>query len=160
MTASQQTVDGRPALRFERRLEHSIDRVWRAVTEPDELRQWFVSEVPWTPVAGEVFEAGGETGRITALDPPHLIAWTWGMERYSFELAPQGDGCRLVFTHVFNPDLGPDWQHAAGWETYLNRLDAHLAGGFLSELDAHANIDELLERYRSRFATEPSSPTS
>jgi hypothetical protein len=160
MTASQKTVDGRPALRFERRLEHSIDRVWRAVTEPDELRQWFVSEVPWTPVAGEVFEAGGETGRITALDPPHLIAWTWGVERYSFELAPQGDGCRLVFTHVFNPDLGPDWQHAAGWETYLNRLDAHLAGGFLSELDAHANIDELLERYRSRFATEPSSPTS
>jgi hypothetical protein len=160
MTASQKTVDGRPALRFERRLEHSIDRVWRAVTEPDELRQWFVSEVPWTPTAGEVFEAGGETGRITALDPPHLIAWTWGVERYSFELAPQGDGCRLVFTHVFNPDLGPDWQHAAGWETYLNRLDAHLAGGFLSELDAHANIDELLERYRSRFATEPSSPTS
>ena len=159
MTASQQTIDGRPALRFERRLEHSIERVWRAVTEPDELRQWFVSEVPWTPAAGEVFEAGGETGRITALVPPHLIAWTWGVERYSFELAPQGDGCRLVFTHVFDPDLGPDWQHAAGWETYLNRLDAHLAGGFLSELDAHADIDELLERYRSRFATEPSSPT-
>jgi hypothetical protein len=129
------------------------------VTEPDELKQWFVSEVPWTPTAGEVFEAGGETGRITALDPPHLLAWTWGVERFSFELAPQGDGCRLVFTHVFNPDLGPDWQHAAGWETYLNRLDAHLAGGFLSELDAHANIDELLEHYRSRFATEPSGPT-
>ena len=47
MTATQQTVDGRPALRFERRLKHSVERVWRAVTEPAELARWFVvAEVP------------------------------------------------------------------------------------------------------------------
>jgi len=147
----QQTVEGRPALRFERRLDHSVERVWRAVTEPAELARWFVSEVPWTPAAGEVFEAEGETGRITELRPPNLIAWTWGVERYSFELAPDGDGCILVFTHVFNPELGPAWQHAAGWETYLSRLDAHLAGGFLSEEQAHEGIDGLLKGYRERF---------
>jgi uncharacterized protein YndB with AHSA1/START domain len=157
MTGYQQTIDGRPALRFARRLDHPIERVWRAVTEPSELEQWFVAEVPWTPSAGEIFEAGGETGRITALDPPQLIAWTWGVERYRFELTREGDGCRLVFTHVFNPDLGPDWQHAAGWETYFTRLDAHLAGGFLSEEDAHADIDELVKRYRGLFAAEPAS---
>jgi hypothetical protein len=56
-----------------------------------------------------------------------------------------------VFTHVFNPDLGPSWQHAAGWETYLNRLDAHLAGGFLSEEQAHEEIDQLLADYREAF---------
>ena len=125
--------------------------MWRAVTEPAELAQWFVSEVPWEPKAGEVFEAGGETGRITTLAPPRLIAWTWGVEQYSFELAPDGDGCLLVFTHVFNPQLGPGWRHAAGWETYLIRLDAHLAGGFLSEEDAHAGIDHLMKPYRERF---------
>ena len=154
MTATQETIDGRPALRFERRLDHSIDRVWRAVTEPGELRRWFVSEVPWKPELGEEFEAYGDTGRITALEPPRLIAWTWGAERYSFELAPDGDGCRLVFTHVFNPDLGPAWQHAAGWDTYFERLDAHLAGGFLSEEDAHAGIDERIEGYRALFGAE------
>ena len=157
MTASQQIVDGRPALRFERRLDHPVERVWRAVTQPDELERWFVAEVPWTPVEEEVFEAGGETGRITTLEPPRVIAWTWGVERYSFELTPDGDACLLVFTHVFNPDLGPGWQHAAGWETYLNRLDAHLAGGFLSEEDAHANIEELSQRYRERFELESQS---
>jgi hypothetical protein len=150
-TGSEQIVDGRPALRFERRLNHPIERVWRAVTEPAELARWFVSEVPWTPEDGEVFEAEGETGRITALEPPRLIAWTWGIERYSFELMADGDGCVLIFTHVFNPQLGPAWQHAAGWETYLNRLDAHLAGGFLSEEEAHAGIDDLLSRYRETF---------
>jgi uncharacterized protein YndB with AHSA1/START domain len=150
-TGTQQTVDGRPALRFERRLGHSVERVWRAVTEPSELARWFVAEVPWTPVADEVFEAGGETGRITALEPPRLLAWTWAAERYAFELRPDGAGCVLVFTHVFNPELGPAWQHAAGWDTYLDRLDAHLAGGFLSEEAAHAGIDERMRDYRERF---------
>lgn len=152
MRVSQEIVDGRPALRFERRLDHSIERVWRAVTEPAELRRWFVvDEVPWKPELDEVFEAEGETGRVVALDPPRRFAWTWGVERYSFELTPDGDGCLLVFTHVFNPDLGPGWQHAAGWETYLTRLDAHLAGGFLSEADAHAGIDDRIKRYREMF---------
>jgi uncharacterized protein YndB with AHSA1/START domain len=158
MTATQQTVDGRPALRLERRLDHPVERVWRAVTQPAELARWFVAEVPWTPEAGEEFEAGGETGRITALEPPRLLAWTWGVERYSFELAPDGDGCLLVFTHVFNPELGPGWQHAAGWETYFDRLDAHLAGGFLSEADAHAGIDELMERYREAWSRTAGDP--
>jgi hypothetical protein len=153
MTGTQQTVDGRPALRFERRLDHSVERVWRAVTQPAELARWFVAEAPWTPREGEEFEAGGAVGRITTLDPPRLLAWTWGPERYSFELTAAGDGCVLVFTHVFNPELGPGWQHAAGWESYLARLDAHLAGGYLSEEDAHAGIDELMARYRERFAT-------
>ena len=152
MTASQLTVDGRPALRLERHLDHSIERVWRAVTVPAELARWFVAEVPWTPVAGEEFEAGGARGRITALEPPRLLAWTWDVEEYRFELTAEGDGCVLVFTHVFNPELGPGWQHAAGWETYFNRLDAHLAGGFLSEEAAHEGIDELFDRYRALFA--------
>jgi uncharacterized protein YndB with AHSA1/START domain len=151
MTGTQETVDGRPALRFERRLDHSVQRVWRAVTEPAELARWFVAEVPWTPVAGEEFEAGGERGRITALEPPRLLAWTWGVERYSFELAPDGAGCVLVFTHVFDPRLGPGWQHAAGWETYFERLDVHLGGGFLSEEDAHAGVGDRVARYRELF---------
>jgi uncharacterized protein YndB with AHSA1/START domain len=151
MTGTQETVDGRPALRFERRLPHSQQRVWRAVTEPPELARWFVAPVPWTPRAGEEFEAAGDTGRITALEPPQLLAWEWGAERYSFELSPDGDGCLLVFTHVFNPELGPGWQHAAGWETYFARLDVHLDGGHLTEEEAHEGIDALMASYRERF---------
>jgi hypothetical protein len=151
MTVSQQTIDGRPALRFERHLNHSIERVWRAVTEPAELGRWFVAEASWKPELGETFQAAGETGRITACEPPRHFAWSWGVERYSFELTPEGDGCLLVFTHVFNPAMGPDWQHAAGWETYFNRLDVHLDGGFLSEEQAHAGIEDRMAGRRERF---------
>jgi hypothetical protein len=151
MTGTQQTIDGRPALRFERHLAHSVERVWRAVTEPGEMARWFVATPSWKPAAGEEFEAMGATGRITACDPPRRFAWTWGVERYSFELTSAGDGCLLVFTHVFNPEMGPGWQHAAGWDTYLARLDAHLAGAFLSEEDAHAGIEARMAGYRERF---------
>lgn len=148
-------VDGRPALRFERRLPHPVERVWRAVTEPAELERWFVAPVPWRPSAGEVFEAEGQAGRIVELDEPRVIAWTWGDERYRFELRPDGDGCRLIFTHVFDDRFGPAAQHAAGWEAYLDRLDAHVAGGHLSETDAHASIAEHHERYARLFGQDP-----
>ena len=153
MTVTQQTIDGAPALRLERTLPHDIERVWRAVTEPAELARWFVAEVPWTPTPGETFEAGGEPGRITALEPPRRLAWTWGKERYSFELTTAAGATTLVFTHVFNPELGPGYQHAAGWDAYFDRLEAHLAGGHLSEEDAHRDMDARLARYRERFVT-------
>jgi uncharacterized protein YndB with AHSA1/START domain len=152
-----ETIDGRPALRFERRLPHSPQRVWRAVTEPAELEQWFVAPVAWTPALGETFEGEGQRGRITELEPPHVIRWEWGAERYAFELRPAGDGCVLVFTHVFDAALGAAAQHAAGWDTYLARLDAHLADGFLSEEQAHDPIGELHERYALRFEADPAA---
>src|SRR5215212_2475411 len=39
------TDDGRPAVRFERRLAHPVEHVWRRLTEPEELRHWFPSSV-------------------------------------------------------------------------------------------------------------------
>jgi uncharacterized protein YndB with AHSA1/START domain len=152
MTVSRDTVEGRAALRLERRLPHSVERVWRAVSEPAELAQWFVAPVSWIPEQGEEFEAAGDTGRVTVVDPPRTLAWEWGAERYRFELTPSSEGTTLVFTHVFSGALGPDWQHAAGWETYFDRLDAHLDGGHLTEEDAHKGIDALMERYREAFA--------
>lgn len=150
-----ETIGGRPALRFERRLPHSPQRVWRAVTEPDELERWFVAPVAWTPALGETFEGEGQRGRITELEPPHVIRWEWGAERYAFELRPAGNGCVLVFTHVFDAALGAAAQHAAGWETYLARLDVHLGGGHLSEQRAHDAIGERHERYAARFGADP-----
>jgi uncharacterized protein YndB with AHSA1/START domain len=40
-----ETIDGRPAVRFERRYPHPVERVWRAVTEPAELEHWFPTSV-------------------------------------------------------------------------------------------------------------------
>jgi len=148
-------VDGRPALHFERTLRHPVARVWRAVTEPAELAQWFVGPVSWTPALGVTFTVAGATVEITELDPPRVLAWTWGTEAYRFELADAPEGCRLRFTHVFDAAHGPAAQHAAGWETYLDRLDALLAGHPISEIDAHVPIAELHEHYAVAFGQDP-----
>ena len=127
-------------VRIERRYPHSIERVWRAITEPDELAQWFVVRPGWKPELGETWHQMGADGRITELEPPRVFAWEWGIERYRFELEPDGDGTRLVFTHLFNPQLGPAEQHERGWTAYFARLEAHLAGGHLTEEEAHALV--------------------
>jgi uncharacterized protein YndB with AHSA1/START domain len=51
-----ETIDGRPALRFDRTLAHSVERVWRAVTDPKELERWFPTAADWTPAIGETFD--------------------------------------------------------------------------------------------------------
>jgi uncharacterized protein YndB with AHSA1/START domain len=149
-----ETIDGRPALRFERALAHSVERVWRAVSEPAELERWFPAAADWTPATGETFEAHGATGEVTEVDRPHRFAWTFGGERYSFELTAQREGCLLVFTHVFD-DRARAAQTAAGWETYLSRLEPHLAGLHLSEEKAHEPWEEVHERYAERFEVDP-----
>jgi uncharacterized protein YndB with AHSA1/START domain len=138
MSVTQITIDGRPALRVERRLAYPVTRVWRAVTEPAELERWFPATAQWGPEEGETFEAYGGEGEVTKVDPPHSIVWTFGGEHFSFELQADGDdACVLTFIHVFD-DAGLQAQHARGWEIYFTRLDVHLAGGYLSEEDAHA----------------------
>ncbi|MEX2193927.1 MAG: SRPBCC family protein [Thermoleophilaceae bacterium] len=156
MNGTLETVGNRPALRFERRLGHSVERVWRAITEPDELRQWCPGVPKWDLQPGAEFtsEEGEGTGRVTEVEPPRLLAYEWGGEQFRYELGPDGDGCIMVFTHVF-ADRALGAQHAAGWEIYLGRLDAHLAGGFQSEDEAHEAFPALHERYAERFGLDP-----
>ena len=126
-------------LHFERRLAAPIERAWRAISDPAELDRWFVATVPWTPAVGETFDAGGREVRVTEVDAPRVLAWSVGEERYRFELLPDGDdACVLRFDHRFDPSFGSAEQHSEGWTIYLGRLDVHLAGGHVSEADAHA----------------------
>lgn len=155
MNATLETVDGRPALRFERYLRYPVERVWRAIVVPAELERWFPAAANWTPEAGEVFEAGGQSGQVTELEPPHLIEWTFADQVFRFDLRAERDGCALVFTHVFG-DRAVAAQTAAGWECYFDRLGAHLAGEYLSEEVAHDPVGERHERYAARFGLDPS----
>ena len=149
-----ETIEGRPALRFERVLAHPVERVWRAISDPAELERWFPAAADWTPAKGETFDAWGSTGEVTEVDAPHRLAWTFGAERFSFDLSADDDGCRLVFVHVFDDRAGSA-QTAAGWDAYLSRLDAHLAGGHLTEEQAHEPWEEVHERYAERFGIDP-----
>jgi hypothetical protein len=74
--------------------------------------------------------------RLRLYWPGRLNAVERHLEENPNERRPDGDGCVLVFTHVFD-DRALGAHHTAGWVVYLNRLDSHFAGNFLSEQDAH-----------------------
>jgi uncharacterized protein YndB with AHSA1/START domain len=154
MNADLETIGGRPALRLERYLAHPVERVWRAVSDPAEVRRWMPAAADWTLTVGAEFKLGGQTGQITEVDPPHVIGWTFGADQFRFALRAEGDGCALVFTHVFDA-VGGAAQTAAGWECYLDRLDAQLDGRDLPEETAHQPVGERHERYAARFRLDP-----
>ncbi|MFC7328841.1 SRPBCC family protein [Marinactinospora rubrisoli] len=137
------TIDGRPALRFERRLPHPPERVWRAVTDPAELGQWYplrVTELDPRPGGRLVFDDGADgviTGEITDFEPPRLFAFDEHdpegrgrafNDHARIELHPDAQGCLLVFTHVFADATNAE-SYSRGWEECLDALVTALDAG-------------------------------
>jgi uncharacterized protein YndB with AHSA1/START domain len=157
LPATLHTVAGKPVLRFERRLAHSPDRVWQAVTDPAEMRQWFPATVETTLHTGARMQfrfEGDDTsteGEIIEFDPPKVYAFRWNDDVLRFELLPNDTGCLLVFTHT----LGGGWigeltagRSAAGWDTCLAALDAQLDG---AQPTTPGDMLPLIEGYVDKF---------
>jgi uncharacterized protein YndB with AHSA1/START domain len=135
MNPTLHTGDGHSVLRFERRLAHPVEKVWRAVSDPAEMRHWFPAIVEMDARAGGTMRftyPGGQMdstdGLITELDPPKVFAFTWGGDPLRIELSPLGpggEGTLLVFTHTFT-DRPMAGSFATGWETCLGALEEHL----------------------------------
>jgi uncharacterized protein YndB with AHSA1/START domain len=120
----------RPILRFERHLRKPVDAVWRAVTDPAEMRAWFPTRIE----IGE-WKAGAELthyfdghdidplpGTVLEWDPPHRVSFTWGTDTIGFELTSASDGGTIF---VLTEELGANAaaRNAAGWETCLDQLE-------------------------------------
>jgi uncharacterized protein YndB with AHSA1/START domain len=127
------TLYGRPTVRVERRYPHPVDKVWRAVTTPEHLAQWFPSpvEVDLRPGGAMRFGAFGRdpgaTGSVEAVDAPLHLAFTWGADRLTFELVPDGEETTFVLTHSFDDRYGAP-SYATGWGVCLGGLGNVLAG--------------------------------
>src|SRR5438874_1850590 len=115
MDDTLETEDGRPVLRMTRRLAHPPQLVWQALTEPDQLSQWYPFRVAEMDLrVGGKIRFDDDHGMtidavITDLDPPKVFAFSQHappqMPRESddlirFELRPDGAGSVLVFTQV------------------------------------------------------------
>jgi uncharacterized protein YndB with AHSA1/START domain len=153
-----ETEDG-VGVRFERRLAHSPERVWRAVTEPEELAKWFPDTIegefgPGAEVRFPKFVEMGlpSVGKVTEFDPPRLLAFTWGPSTLRIELEADGDGCRLVLTDMVPREETA--KNAAGWEVCLGDLETALDGGPTAEVDPDRWSD-LHEHYATEFGVDP-----
>jgi uncharacterized protein YndB with AHSA1/START domain len=89
-------VEGESAtLVFERHFHHPVDAVWNAITDADELSEWYFSRGRIEPrLGGKVeFSLGPAhvTGSVLVWDPPRVFEHEWIVDRADRPVIPQGD---------------------------------------------------------------------
>lgn len=119
------------------------ERIFRALTEKEELERWFMKTavVDLHPGGAIRFEWGSSVfnfGKILVLEPPHRFSYTWeaispGPTTVTFELTAENDGTLL---HLIQSGIGEgeDWDHYYnvsnnGWNVHLKNLIAWLETG-------------------------------
>ena len=142
------------AVRIERTLPGPIERVWAYLVDSDLRAQWLASGLIEPCVGGRVehvwrnnaltqgddpapqkyahiAEEARMQGRVTAFDPPHALAYTWGEDpsdssEVRYELTSEGDAVRLVLTHRRLASRAMMLSVAAGWHTHLDLSLIHI----------------------------------
>ncbi len=150
--ATLSTTGERPVLRFERRLSGSVETVWRAVTDPDEMRAWFPTRIEideWKVGATlthhfDDHDIEALPGKVLEWDPPRTVRFTWGDDTITFSLSEAPDGGT---TFVLTEELAANHaaRNAAGWDACLDRLQP--PDGAVGE-----TWQERFDRYAARFA--------
>src|SRR5262245_17680554 len=118
-----------------RELHHSPEKVWEALTDPAQLREWAPfdadgslgtagAEVKLTTVGAPASYVTETT--ITRADAPKLLVYKWGDFDMKWELEALGTGTRLtLWTNINRHYIS---MGAVGWHVCFDVLDRLLAG--------------------------------
>jgi hypothetical protein len=152
---------GKWTLILVRELRHSPEKVWRALTDPVQVREW----APFV-VNGNLGTVGATVNltwvgkpqafatKITRADFPRLLEY--GEIRW--ELEATGSGTRLTLWHKIDHRF-ISWG-AAGWHISFDMLDRLLAGkplGRIAGVDAMKfnGWQRLVGEYAEQFGVQP-----
>lgn len=97
----------------ERVFKAPLSVVWKALTEKDQMKQWYFDLKDFKPEAGFEFEFYGGTPekqylhhcKVVEVEKEKKLAYTWRYPDYSgtsvvtFELTPEGNSTKLTLTH-------------------------------------------------------------
>jgi uncharacterized protein YndB with AHSA1/START domain len=118
-----------------RELRHSPEKVWQALTDPAQLREWAPfdadRDMGTTGSAVKLTTVGAPTPqvsetRVTRAEAPKVLEYNWGGQDIRWQLEPSGSGTRLTLWH--NIDRRFISMGAAGWHICFDVLDRLLAG--------------------------------
>ena len=112
-TSMSMKIDLLEPIVMERTFDAPVERVWTALTDVNEMRQWYFDLKEFKPEIGFEFEFVVEHEgnnyhhlcKVTEVIPQKKIAYTWrykgepGDSLVTFEIFPEGDKTRLKLTH-------------------------------------------------------------
>src|SRR5690349_2774333 len=98
---------------IERTFNAPVEKVWKAITDKDQMKKWYFDLAEFRPETGFEFsfEGGSEEKsylhlcRVTEAVTNKKLAYSWRYDGYpgssvvTFELFPEGDKTRLKLTH-------------------------------------------------------------
>ncbi|WP_424452627.1 SRPBCC domain-containing protein [Paenibacillus pinisoli] len=101
MLAVLRQVQGGYRARFERRLNHPVEKVWAMLTDNEQLKKWFPELHVDDLREGGVIKFDMQDGTfeemaILELKDQSVLQYTWGEDQVRFELYPEAGGCSLV----------------------------------------------------------------
>jgi uncharacterized protein YndB with AHSA1/START domain len=118
-----------------RELHHPPEKVWQALTDPAQLREWAPFEADGSlgtvGTTVKLTTVGAPEPHVTETtvrraDPPKLLEYNWGDGDIRWELEAHGGGTRLtLWTSIDRRFIS---MGAAGWHICLDVLD-HLLNG-------------------------------
>jgi uncharacterized protein YndB with AHSA1/START domain len=118
-----------------RELRHSPEKVWQALTDPVQLREWapFEADGSMGAVGSKVKLTTVATPRphvtetqVTRAEVPRMLEYKWGDNEMRWELEAVGSGTRLTLWASI--DRRYIAMGAAGWHICLDVLDRLLSG--------------------------------
>ncbi|MGH6955339.1 MAG: SRPBCC family protein [Caulobacteraceae bacterium] len=128
---------GRIRAEFVRYLDHPVEEVWEALTDPAQLARWLAPGVIDPRPGGGARLDFGDSGividsAVTHFEPPRRLGYSWSslgepLRPIEWELSPTDEGCLLKFG-VEVPEVEDVGRACAGWEAHLEMLAAFLEG--------------------------------
>jgi uncharacterized protein YndB with AHSA1/START domain len=159
-------VEARPegnrwTLVFVRELPHPPQRVWRALTDPGELREWAPFDADrdlGNLGAATLTMAGGDGSEkapasVRRANPPVLLEYTWDEDVLRWELEPTASGTRLTLRHTVEDKT---WipRVAAGWHICLDVADHMMVGQPLGRIVADAAKQHGWEELNAAYSAQ------
>ena len=160
----RRTAGNRSTLVFVRHLRHSPSKVWAALTDPAQLRQWapfstnrdldHLGEATLTMSDGETTQE--LAAQVTRCEPPTLLEYTWGDDILRWHLEAAELGTRLTLHHTTDdPTMVP--KAAAGWHICLvvaeRLLDGHPLGPIVGSDAMNHGWQALHDAYHAAMAS-------
>lgn len=144
-----------------RDLRHAPDKVWQALTDPAQLREWAPFDADRSlGTAGTTAtlttvgtpKAHHSETTVTRADAPTLLEYNWGGQDLRWELEARAGGTRLTLWH--NIDRRYISMGAAGWHICFDVLDRLLGGTPLGRIVAGDAMKHGWQRLNTEYAKQ------